>query len=297
MSCLSVPTVADIRGTSPKVWNAWRGKLLEDLFRLGRRLLSGQDVGYDQDIQAKQSEAKRLLRLYALSDTVQEALWKELDVAYFLRHDAQEIAWQSRLLHYRVNTEKAVVKARLSPAGEGLQVMIYTRDQRYLFARICGFFSQIGFNIVDAKIHTTRHGFALDTFQVMGSGNMPHYRDMINLIEHDLAERLEQQAELPPSPQARMSRQLRHFPITPEVHILPDEKGQYYALSIIAGDRPGLLYSIARLLGQYELSLHTAKIVTLGERVEDVFRISGDALANPRAVLQLEQVLLEFLQP
>ena len=290
-------TVADIRGTSPKVWNAWKGKLLEDLFRLSQRLLRGQEIGYDQDIQAKQAEAQRLLRLYALSDTVQEALWRELDVAYFLRHDAQEIAWQARLLHFRVNTEKPVVKARLSPAGEGLQVMIYVRDQRYLFARICGFLSNMGFNIVDAKIHTTRHGFALDTFQVMGSGNMPHYRDMINLIEHDLAERIEQQAELPPPPEARMSRQLRHFPITPEVHILPDEKGQYCALSIIAGDRPGLLYGIARLLGRYEINLHTAKIVTLGERVEDVFRISGDALANPKAVLQLEQDLLGFLQP
>jgi [protein-PII] uridylyltransferase len=290
-------TVADIRGTSPKVWNAWRGKLLEDLFGMARRLLRGDEAGYHQDIQAKQAEARRLLRLYALSDTVQEALWKELDVAYFLRHEAQEIAWQTRLLHFRVHAEKPVVKARLSPAGEGLQVMIYARDQPYLFARICGFLSNIGFNIVDAKIHTTRHGFALDTFQVMGSGNMPHYRDMINLIEHDLAERLEQQAEVPPPPQVRMSRQLRHFPITPEVHILPDEKGLYYALSIIAGDRPGLLYGIARLLGRYEISLHTAKIVTLGERVEDVFRISGDALANPKAVLQLEQGLLEFLQP
>ena len=290
-------TVADIRGTSPKVWNAWKGKLLEDLFRLSQRLLRGQEIGYDQDIQAKQAEAQRLLRLYALSDTVQEALWRELDVAYFLRHDAQEIAWQARLLHFRVNTEKPVVKARLSPAGEGLQGMIYVRDQRYLFARICGFLSNMGFNIVDAKIHTTRHGFALDTFQVMGSGNMPHYRDMINLIEHDLAERIEQQAELPPPPEARMSRQLRHFPITPEVHILPDEKGQYCALSIIAGDRPGLLYGVACLLGRYEINLHTAKIVTLGERVEDVFRISGDALANPKAVLQLEQDLLGFLQP
>jgi len=290
-------TVADIRGTSPKVWNAWRGKLLEDLFHLGRRLLSGQEAGYDQDIYAKQSEARRLLRLYALSDTVQEALWKQLDVAYFLRHDAAEIAWQARLLHYRVNTNTPVVKARLSPAGEGLQVMIYTHDQRYLFARICGFFSNIGFNIVDAKIHTTRHGYALDTFQVMGSGNMPHYRDMINLIEHDLGEQIEKQTELPAPPQARLSRQLRHFPITPEVHIVPDEEGRYYALSIIAGDRSGLLYAIARLFGQYEISLHTAKIVTLGERVEDVFRISGDALRNSRAVLHLEQDLLELLEP
>ncbi len=290
-------TVADIRGTSPKVWNAWRGKLLEDLFHLSRRLLRGEEIGYDQSIQAKQAEAKRLLRLYALSDTVQDALWNELDVAYFLRHDAQAIAWQTRHLHYRVASEKPVVKARLSPAGEGLQVMIYVPDQRDLFARICGFFSSIGYNIVDAKIHTTRHGYALDTFQVMGTGQMPHYRDMLNLIEHELADGLEHKAPLPPQPRARLSRQLRHFPITPEVHILPDEKGQYFALSIIAGDRPGLLYGIARGLGKYDISLHTAQIVTLGERAEDVFRISGAALTNPKAVLLLEQDLLETLQP
>ncbi len=290
-------TVADIRGTSPKVWNAWRGKLLEDLFHLSRRLLRGEEIGYDQSIQAKQSEARRLLRLYALSDTVQDALWKELDVAYFLRHDAQAIAWQTRHLHYRVTSEKPVVKARLSPAGEGLQVMIYVPDQRDLFARICGFFSSIGYNIVDAKIHTTRHGYALDTFQVMGTGQMPHYRDMLNLIEHELAERLEHKTPLAPQPRARLSRQLRHFPITPEVHILPDEKGQYFALSIIAGDRPGLLYDIARVLGKYEISLHTAQIVTLGERAEDVFRISGAALTSSKAVLQLEQDLLETLRP
>jgi [protein-PII] uridylyltransferase len=290
-------TVADIRGTSPKVWNAWKGKLIEDLFHLSRRLLSGQDIGYGQDIQAKQDEAGRLLRLYALSDTVQEALWAELDVAYFMRHDAQEIAWETRQLHYRVNAEKPVVKARLSPAGEGLQVMIYVRDQRDLFARICGFFGAIGYNIVDAKVHTTRHGYALDTFQVMAAGNTPHYRDMINLIEHDLAEQLEKNAPLPPPPQVRMSRQLRHFPISPEVHILPDERGQYHALSIVAGDRPGLLYAIARVLGKYGISLHTAKIVTLGERAEDVFRISGETLASPKTVLHLEQDLLEALRP
>jgi len=175
--------------------------------------------------------------------------------------------------------------------------MIYVPDQRDLFARICGFFSSIGYNIVDAKIHTTRHGYALDTFQVMGTGQMPHYRDMINLIEHELADGLEHKAPLPPQPRARLSRQLRHFPITPEVHILPDEKGQYFALSIIAGDRPGLLYGIARVLGKYDISLHTAQIVTLGERAEDVFRISGAALTNPKAVLLLEQDLLEALQP
>ncbi len=296
LTALYLLTVADVRGTSPKVWNAWKGKLLEDLFLLARRLLRGDGIGFEQDIQEKQEEALRLLRLYALSDEVKDRLWSQLDVAYFLRHDAQDIAWQTRTLHYRVDTERPVVKARLSPIGEGLQVMIYTRDQRDLFARICGYFEQISYNIADARIHTTGHGYALDTFLLLGPGNNPHYRDMINLIETDLAERLQRQTPLHPPTRGRVSRQLRHFPITPEVNIRPDEKGARYALSIIAGDRPGLLYAIALVLGKYDINLITAKIVTLGERAEDVFLVSGEALAKPRTVLQFESDLLDALQ-
>ena len=296
LTALYLLTVADVRGTSPKVWNAWKGKLLEDLFLLARRLLRGDGIGFERDIQAKQDEALRLLRLYALSDEVKDKLWSQLDVAYFLRHDAQDIAWQTRTLHYRVDTDRPVVKARLSPIGEGLQVMIYTRDQRDLFARICGYFEQINYSIADAHIHTTRHGYALDTFLLLGPGNNPHYRDMINLIETDLADRLQRRTPLHPPTRGRGSRQLRHFPITPEVNIRPDEKGASHALSIVAGDRPGLLYAIALVLGKYEINLITAKIVTLGERAEDVFLISGAALANPRTVLQLEAELLDALQ-
>jgi len=289
-------TVADIRGTSPKVWNAWRGKLLEDLFRMTQFLLKGGKIEADQYIESKQNEAKRLLRLHALSDTVQEPLWRHLDVPYFLRHDAQEIAWHTRLLHYRVNAERPVVKGRLSPAGEGLQVMIYVADQRDLFARICGYFGTIGFNIVDAKIYTSRHGYALDTFQVMDPTGTLRPRDMIAHIEKELTDWLADHRPLPQPISGRISRRVKHFPISPEVRIMPDEKGQYHSLSIVAGDRPGLLYAIARVLGRYGVDLHTAKIVTLGERAEDVFVVSGDALAKPKTALQLETDLLEVLQ-
>jgi [protein-PII] uridylyltransferase len=290
-------TVADIRGTSPKVWNAWKGKLLEDLFRLTQRLLQGGTFDADQYIHAKQDEAKRLLRLYALSDSVQDTLWKNLDVPYFLRHDAAEIAWHTRTLHYRVDADRPVVKARLSPAGEGLQVMIYVVDQRDLFARICGYFGSINFNIADAKIYTTRNGYALDTFQVMDTGGGGQDREMIALIENELTDWLARQAPLPPPISGRVSRRVKHFPIAPEVHIVPDEKAHYHSLSITAGDRPGLLYGIARVLGKYNVDLHTAKIVTLGERAEDVFVVSGGSLSNPKTTLQLETDLLEALQP
>jgi [protein-PII] uridylyltransferase len=292
-------TVADVRGTSPKVWNAWKAKLLEDLFRATRRVLTGEPLARDAALAEKQAEAVRLLRLYALDDSVKDKLWAQLDTAYFLRHDAQEIAWQTRNLHQNIDAEKPVVRARLAPFGEGLQVMIYTRDREALFARICGYFERAGFNIVEAKVHTTRNGYALDTFLVMGQGPGAHYRDLISMIESDLAVDVQSEAPLGPPRGGRVSRRVRHFPISPAVDIRPDERGAYYVLSIVAGDRPGLLYDVARTLARYRVNLQTARVNTLGDRVEDVFLLSGGALTDSKAVLNLEQDLLKAftLQP
>jgi len=297
LAALYLLTVADIRGTSPKVWNAWKAKLLEDLFWRTRRLLSGDGYSLASSLQARQDEGRAKLRLYAVPEDAEKTLWGQLDDAYFLRHEPQEIAWHSRMLYYRVETQEPVVKARLSPAGEGLQVMIYVPDQKELFARICSFFERISYDIYEAKIYTTRHGYALDSFQVQDPDNRrPQYRDVIGLIEHDLAEGLLQRTPLPVLGKPRLSRQLRHFPISPEVNIQPDEKGTSWVLSIIAGDRPGLLSRIARVLTAYNINLQTAKINTLGARAEDVFLIAGPALKDARTVVRLESELVAQLR-
>ncbi len=288
-------TVADVRGTSPKVWNAWKGKLLEDLFRATRRTLTGEPLARDAALAEKQAEATRLLRLYALSDGVKDRLWAGLDTTYFLRHDAQEIAWHTRTLHYRVDADKPVVKARLAPFGEGLQVMIYTKDRESLFARICGYFERAGFNIAEAKVHTTRNGYALDTFVVMGQGRDAHYQDRISMIESELAQEVQSDASLGAPRGGRLSRRVRHFPISPAVNVRPDERGAYYVLTIVAADRPGLLYGVARTLARYHINMQTARINTLGDRAEDVFLLTGEALAHSKVVLQLEQELLKEL--
>jgi [protein-PII] uridylyltransferase len=102
---------------------------------------------------------------------------------------------------------------------------------------------------------------------------------------------------LPAPAQGRLSRHSRHFPILPSVALQPDERGQHYLLSITATDRVGFLYAVARVLAQHRVNVHTAKILTLGERVEDVFLIDGSSLAQPREQLQLESDLLAVLAP
>ncbi|HYD95712.1 MAG TPA: [protein-PII] uridylyltransferase [Noviherbaspirillum sp.] len=296
LTALYLLTVADIRGTSPKVWNAWKGKLLEDLYRMTLRVLGGEDPSTEHELRNRQQAALKTLRLYGLPEGAHERLWQQLDVAYFLRHEAADIAWQTRSLYTKTDSDKPVVKCRLAPIGEGVQVAVYVKDQPDLFARICSYFDRKNFSILDAKIHTTRHGYALDTFLVTEPAFANNYRDIISLIEHELTELLELRGPLPQPTRGRLSRLSRTFPITPTVDLRPDERGQYYLLSVSANDRNGLLYSIANVLAKYRVNLHTAKIMTLGERVEDVFLVDGPVLSNARSQIQFETDLLDALR-
>jgi len=297
LEALYLLTVADIRGTSPQVWNNWKGKLLADLYRYTlNHLQRGSTPPTHGVITERKAEAMRLLRYFALSDSVHERLWKQLDTVYFLRHSAEEIAWHTRALHYRIFNDQPVVKARLNQGGAGLQVMVYTRDEPDLFIRMAGFFARQGYSIVDAKIHTTRHGYALDSFVLLDVSQRDNDREMIAYIEHELTERLLNHAA-PDIPSAgRVSRQVKHFPIKPVVTILPDEKGDLYILSIVAADRPGLLYTVASTLARHGANLQTAKIATLGERAEDVFMISGGDLARSTNRIRLETELIDQLK-
>jgi [protein-PII] uridylyltransferase len=295
LTALYLLTVADIRGTSPKVWNAWKGKLLEDLYRATLRTLGGRAPDPDAEIEARKREAMVLLALHAMPYESQVALWKTLDVGYFMRHDPGEIAWHTRMLSRFVGKANAIVRARLSPVGEGLQVLVYTPDQQDLFARICGYFDQSGFSILDAKVHTANNGYALDTFQVVTSMLPEHYRDLIGMVEAELDTTIEERRALPLPSRGRVSRRVRSFPIAPRVELRPDEKAQRWLLNISASDRVGLLYSVARVLANHKLNLQLAKVTTLGERVEDTFLIDGPELQQNRAQIAIETELLEAL--
>ncbi|MCD5360887.1 [protein-PII] uridylyltransferase [Chromobacterium aquaticum] len=298
LTALYLLTVADIRGTSPKVWNAWKAKLLEDLYHAAmRQLVRGGQLDVASELEERKHQAQTLLRLHAVPNGVEAALWQQLDTVYFLRHEAKEIAWHARLLNRFVHAEQPLVRARLSDDHEGIQVLIYTRDRPELFARACAFFGRTHYSIADAKVYTTRHGYALDTFHVfVPEHHDGDYRDMINFIEFELAECLRQEGELSLPAQGRISRHLKHFPITPQILIRPDDKASFYVLSIVAGDRPGLLARIAKVLSDYRMNVQSAKIMTLGSRAEDSFLISGPGLGDDKTVLALESALLAALR-
>jgi len=295
LTALYLLTVADIRGTSPKVWNSWKGKLLEDLYRYTVRALGESAPDPDAEVEARKREALIIVAMHSLPFEAHKPLWNTLDVGYFMRHDAADIAWHTRQLSRLVGAQKVVVRARRSPAGEGLQVLVYAPDQSDLFARICGYFDQGGFSIQDARIHTTKNGYALDTFQVITSASPDEYREITNILENGLARAIADAGPLPAPSRGRVSRRVKSFPIAPHVSLSPDEKGQRWLLNISASDRVGLLYSVARILAKHHINLQLAKVATLGERVEDTFLIYGDELQQNRAQIEIETELLSVL--
>ena len=296
LTALYLLTVADIRGTSPKVWNAWKGKLLEDLYRYTMRVLGGRAPDADAEVESRKREALVNLALYALPFEAHKALWATLDVSYFMRHDAADIAWHTKQLSRHVQTTTPVVRARRSTIGEGLQVLVYTPDQPDLFARICGYFDQASFSIIDARVHTTQTGYALDTFEVVTSAGMEeHYQALTSMLETELALTIATAGPLPKPSKGRVSRRVKSFPIAPRVTLRPDEKAQNWLLNISASDRPGLLYSIAQVLARHQVEVQLAKVATLGERVDDTFLVHGAQLQHNKTQIAIETELLEAL--
>ncbi|MDE2120084.1 MAG: [protein-PII] uridylyltransferase [Betaproteobacteria bacterium] len=297
LTALYLLTVADIRGTSPKVWNGWKAKLLEDLYHATLRVLGGHMPNPQTELEQRRAEARRLLNLYGIDERGSAGLWDTLDSSYFLRHDPADVAWHTREVLRRGASADTVVSCRLAPHGEGLQVMVYCPDQPDLFARICGFFDSHNFSILDAKVHTTRGARALDTFVVVEPSLAQRYRHLISLVESELARTLAERGALPEPVRGRLSRRVRHFPVQPRVDLRADERANHWILSVRASDRTGLLYAIARALAARGISVQLAKIMTLGERVEDTFLLHGDGLRSERTQIELESELLAELAP
>lgn len=295
LTALYLLTVADIRGTNPRIWSNWKARLLEELYRTTLHALGGHLPDQDELVQARSSGALIELARNATPHAGYMQLWQTLDASYFLRHDASTIAWHTQHLAHHAGRDSTIVKARMAPHGDGLEVLVYTCDRPALFARICGYFAKAGFSILDARIHTTTDGHALDTFLVISPRMAGQYGVSITSIETPLKQVLDAGGSLPEWRRGHLSRRARSFPLEPHVQIDPEEKNDRWRLTVHASDRPGLLYRIARILARHNINVQLAKVSTMGERVEDSFLIEGDELHIARKRLLVEQDLFDVL--
>lgn len=301
LHALYLLTVADIRATSPTVWNSWKGKLLEDLHQRTLIALGGLQPDTSTVLTQRKQLAAQKIRQLGGSDEQRDALWEALDTEYFLRHEPNEIAWHAEHIASRRHEALPLVRARVVGHNEALQVLVYCKDRADLFASICHYFDRHTFSIQDARIHTTQDGWALDSFIVLFGQHDTDYHDHIGTVQRELAAHLLDQSKhkRQTANRGRRSgasrRQAHAFPIAPLVTLQPADRGDSWRLSIVCADRAGLLYDFALLFSTHHINLKMAKIHTLGQRVEDTFTIEGRQLGDQQAREGFTQAILDLL--
>jgi [protein-PII] uridylyltransferase len=272
-------TVSDVRGTNPKLWNAWKAKLFEEFYeRTKRALRRGLEAPIDQDelIRETQSEARALLAATKLQPEKIDAVWSRCTVIYFLRYTPEEIAWHTTLLadrHAFDDTPLVAVRQLVDRAGT--MVFTYTSHRQHSFARTAAVLDQMGLNIVDARLIPSANGFSADTYVVLeDNGAVISDPARIHEIEQAIWRSLRVPEGTPARVTRRAPRQVRMFSTPTQVNFSLDTRNDRTILELVSGDRPGLLSEVGRLFLNERVDIHGAKIMTVGERAEDVFYVT-----------------------
>lgn len=297
---LYVLTCADVRGTNPKLWNSWKASLFHDFYaRVKRALRRGLESPIEQDqlVRETQDAARRILAEGGVAGV--EQVWGRFSPGYFLQHSPEEVAWHTRLIAEREpgSNEPLVALDARSVRGT-TAVLIFTRPRRHGFARTTAVLDQLGLNIVDARITPTGDGFSLALYHVLEEDGAPITdSDRQEEIEQALWRSLQGPEDAAPSVMRRGRRQVHSFHTPTQISLSVDEPNRRSVLELTAGDRPGLLCDVGKVLMEERIELHAAKIMTVGERAEDVFYITDfdNQPLGPAAAQRLKDRLIQSL--
>jgi [protein-PII] uridylyltransferase len=283
---LYVLTVADVRGTNPKLWNNWKSSLFAEFYeRTKQALRRGLESPIDKDelIVEIQAGARELLRRHGLQEATVEGVWQRFTDDYFIRHTPDEICWHTKLLASReVSDKSALVSVQQQSGRGGTAISTYTPQTQHSFARTTALLDQLGLTIVDARITPISDEFSLDVYHVLEDTGA-EIADPVRIrdIEHQLAHALSKPNDASMTVTRRAPRQVRMFSTPTQITFSEDPVNQRTIVELIAGDRPGLLSQIARVFMIEKVYIYTSKIVTVGERAEDVFFVSNGHEGGP----------------
>lgn len=270
-------TVADMRGTSPKVWNDWKGHLLYELYHATSRVFiegTASIMDVSANIKYKQAAVIELLEPDKQKKEHIGRFWEQLAEYYFLNFDIDSLAWHADTVSSSSAANFPIVATRFNPAIGGSEFLVYTPTKSDLFIQLTDAFEQLNLSIMDAKMHSSKHGFALDNFVVLD-----HQQQAIDspatldYLAEEIKHRLLSSTEVRTINSVRLPRQLKHFPIKTEIDFRTEANGRATIMHVTAQDRHGLLHQVALSLHQHQSKLAGAKISTFGERAEDIFFI------------------------
>jgi [protein-PII] uridylyltransferase len=275
-----VLTCADVRGTNPKLWNSWKASLFHEFYtRVKRALRRGLESPIDQDelMRETQEAARKLLVDQHVTEPDVQRVWTRLSATYFLRHSPEEVAWHTRMLADRpANSTEPLVAIEPQSLRGTTGVLVYGLPGRYGFARPTAVLDQHGLTILEARITPIGGGISLDFYHVLEDDNAPITdSDRQQEIERALWQSVRRPEDAPVAVSRRAPRQARMFNTPTQIAVSVDERNQRSVLELTAGDRPGLLCDVGKVLLDERIELHNAKIMTVGERAEDVFYVTG----------------------
>lgn len=297
-------TVADIRATNPDLWNSFKQNLLRELYESTRRWLErGIDNPLDKDVVLAQKKKDALDELSSseFSPRAIHALWDQLGDDYYMRYQAMEIARHTIAILVHDEPQQPLVQLRTATRRGSTEVFIYMPDLDNLFALVTAVLSAQNLDIQSATITTTRSGHALDSFYVLDeNGRIIRDESRSNRIREALLKALASPHEPVSAGSLPVSRLLKHFDVDPEITFEQVENEELTSVYINAMDRPGILSDIAHAFAEHNLRIHTARILTLGERIEDIIFItdrSGLAVTDEILLAELKQTLRSIWKP
>jgi [protein-PII] uridylyltransferase len=303
LAYLYVLTVADVRGTNPKLWNSWKDTLFWELYELTKRSLRrgvAQPIDADELIAETVAEAETLLRRDGLVPDDWQNTWSKLTDEYFLRHRPEEIAWHTRILSDSGDERPIVVDVNDELAPGLTALMVCAPKELRSFVQTTAVLDELGLTIVDARIVPMRDARTLYTYFVLETDGSPISESRrLEEIPVRILRSLTRTDGQPITVTRRAPRQVRMFSTPVQVSVSHDATNQRTVLELVAGDRPGLLAQIGKIFVQQNVILQNAKIATLGERAEDVFFVTTednrplDEASSQRLVSSLETALAD----
>ena len=279
LNYLYLLTVADVRGTSPTLWNNWKDALFKDLYAATNRALRRgleNPLHRDELILDIKTAALGKLAGKNINFVRLQALWDEFPEEYFLRHNVDEVIWHAETILKPGHSEGVRVDLCPNSPRGGSALFIYTPLIDQLFSRTTALLDQLGLTITDARVITSKRNFAIDTYLLLNAAGEPivdHYQleEISTLMEKVL-----HSEELSSNPVWRPAeRRVRHFKVPTRVYFHTDDKSQRTIVELFTTDYPGLLSNVGQVFDDYDVSLQNAKIATFGSQAEDVFYVSG----------------------
>lgn len=323
LDCLFVLTVADINGTNPELWNAWRASLLRQLYAATTRVLRRgleNPIDKQQVIAVKQATVLARLQGEGVDVETVRAQWEHRVDEYFLRESVEDLVLHTQSIIERGDDDSPIILVRpLEEEGNGAitQITIYCKLIENRFSFLTMALEELGLSIHDARLLIAGGGHVLDTFYVQDAQEETVPIEVVDqgvLAEHapvqpastermeQIRERLKQVVQFPDErwlgSDRRLSRRLRSFAWPSQTEFSNDYAPGFSVLEVIAPDRPGLLSVVGQVFFDHKLRLHSAKISTLGERVEDVFFLTDRQdriIEDPRRIEQIQADLCAAL--